>query len=42
MAKPWAEVAKSDGYRALSSAEREEARNNIGGRWWHPVCLLQN
>jgi hypothetical protein len=27
MAKPWTEVAKSDDYRALSSDEREEARN---------------
>ena len=33
MAKPWAEVAKSDGYRALSSAEREEARNE----YWREV-----
>ena len=30
MAKPWAEVAKSDGYGALSSAEREEAHNEYG------------
>ena len=33
MAEPWAEVAKSDGYRALSSAEREEARNE----YWREV-----
>ncbi len=33
MAKLWAEVAKSDGYRALSSVEREEARNE----YWREV-----